>query len=134
MARPGIGAPASDLGGIVSGIGDVLHVYAIFFERLGVSREDQVELLDRMIAELGDDDVQRAAVPRALRSMLLLRPKKPSRQRLAGSNRQEKPIAGHGSSTRPWLGLRVLDGGKRAQHPERLDDPDDVAAGRPTRP
>jgi hypothetical protein len=102
MAAPGIGAPATALGGILSGVGDV---FLCFARALGDEERTQlIANLDMLISKIEKSDPLRAVVPKALLSMI--EPAGPVR-------------------------LRVIAGGKRARRPEHLDLDPDVAAGRP---
>jgi len=75
-AQLGIGAPALDLAGILSGIGDVLFAYALLIERAGVPRDAIIAMLDELAEQSDTTDTPetgRATVPRSLVARLLPR-------------------------------------------------------------
>jgi hypothetical protein len=85
-AEAGIGAPAADLGAIISGVGDVLFAFARALRPRERARLcDQLRLL---VADVGSDEA-RATVPRQLLWVLEQRPA-------------------------PLTRLRVISGGKAA--------------------
>ena len=95
-AEPGIGAPLSEAASIISGIGDVLHVFAVCIERLGLDHGELRELLDLLIEQLEDaGERERAIPPKALRAVLQDRAEFPVRRfRVLEGGRSDPPNAG----------------------------------------
>lgn len=65
-----VSRPAERLEGIVSGVGDVLHVLALALERAGLPRTELIGMLDELVDQVEAIDDDRAVVPRGLATIL----------------------------------------------------------------